>query len=259
MVQAPRPGRADAPDGHAHRGRDVLVARWWNGGQSTQQHLATLRNLAERQPEQPVALLGEHNRFRSGLAGLEVEIGVDANDFAPTATQYSQALVARRGRQPSAEVVWVTHLVEMLDEAQPCCLTDICSVRGRQGKPARDRPHKSCVSLNECVPRRAVACCRRGQQLGGAAFGHEVTLPEVRAWPNRFGPSEVTTISPRLMIDSHRHRPRRRDPASRGERWRRADPRSLSWLKRRADQRGRRSRQRPAGRRTTCRSNTRTR
>src|SRR5665213_1354028 len=161
----------------------------------------------------------QNNGLWGWLAGLDVDVGVERDNFAAAFAQRAQAFVACRRGEPAAEVFGFAQFSEMLDEPQPRGLADVSGVGHGQGESARDCPDQAGVTTDDLVPGSAVARCGLLEELARTELKHGRALPMGSVRPAGRGLHRATTISVRVRtLESLRviGRPRRRDRASKG-------------------------------------------
>ncbi|MDQ1423662.1 MAG: hypothetical protein QOD72_1160 [Acidimicrobiaceae bacterium] len=163
LVEASAPRRADVTDGYAQLGGHVLVRRRRIDHQHPQQDLTALRKVGEGEDEGIVVLHAPDGAQRIGLvdAGDLVVVGRDLATLAP---QHSEALIARRGHEPSGEALRLSYPAEVLDEPQPRRLAHIGGVFRSEAQVARHRPHQPGEALDDLVEGALVAVGRLAHQ-----------------------------------------------------------------------------------------------
>ena len=160
------PCRANAPDRHVQRRRDVLIAHRWVHHEQRQQLATRLGKRAERVPECTVAFLAQHpgvERADILIDVVELRLVIDERQ-ALRPLLHAQAFAPGRRRQPRADPLWLADGVQVLDQGQPDRLRHIRRLGWRSTHASSDRPHHRPESRDESIPGTLVTLCRPPNQ-----------------------------------------------------------------------------------------------
>ena len=80
------------------------------------------------------------------------QVRLVGGQFACAPADHAKAFMARGGREPGAEPLWILDPVEVLDQAQPGGLCDVRCVRARKPVRTRGGPHQPGETVDDRAP-----------------------------------------------------------------------------------------------------------